>query len=118
MYNTNSMFLIYKDSEGRQFSQHWEDLSEMGTLIDPETGEDLELIGWYSSAEHSPPPSNSLTRVEGLVEKWEKESLSPVFHPAGRGARRVLAGELERALEADKKEPGSIKGFPEFPELP
>lgn len=48
MINTSSMFLVYQDSEGRQFSQHWEDLTNMGTLIDPETGEDMELVGWHS----------------------------------------------------------------------
>lgn len=48
MHNTSTMHLIYQNSEGQQFSQHWRDLTEMGTLDDPETGEDLELIGWHS----------------------------------------------------------------------
>lgn len=63
MVNTNSMFLVYQDSEGRKFYQHWEDLTESGTLIDPETGEDLELIGWYSSPTKEEPGS-----IKGLPE--------------------------------------------------
>ncbi len=48
MYNTSTMHLIYQNHKGQEFSQHWLDLTEMGTLVDPETGEDLELIGWHS----------------------------------------------------------------------
>lgn len=48
MCNTNPMVLIYQNSEGDRYIQHWQDLTEMGTLVDPETGDDMELIGWQS----------------------------------------------------------------------
>lgn len=38
--------LVYLDKEGKKYYQHWDDLQESGTLINPETGEDLKLIGW------------------------------------------------------------------------
>lgn len=44
--NTNDMYLVYRDIEGNHHFQHWEDVTSCGTLIDPETGEDMELIGW------------------------------------------------------------------------
>lgn len=45
-YETGPMFLVYRDSEGSLYSQNWEDLASVGTLIDPDSDEDLELIGW------------------------------------------------------------------------
>lgn len=43
---TTKMFLVYKDSDGEFHYQPWQDVAEVGTLIDPETGDDMELIGW------------------------------------------------------------------------
>ena len=45
-YNTHGMELVYRDEYGTLYEQSWTDLQESGTLIDPETGDDLELIGW------------------------------------------------------------------------
>lgn len=44
--NTSDMFLVYRDEEGILHTQHWSDLVEVGTLINPDTGDDMELIGW------------------------------------------------------------------------
>lgn len=46
--NTSDMWLIYKDSNGKEHRQHWTDVLEVGTLIDPETDEDMEIVGWDS----------------------------------------------------------------------
>ena len=43
---TDEMYLVYQDEENNRHYQHWADLQESGTLIDSETGEDLELVGW------------------------------------------------------------------------
>ena len=43
---TGAMWLIYHDRHGRPHYQHWRDLPEAGTLIDPDDGEDMELVGW------------------------------------------------------------------------
>lgn len=46
-----------------------------------------------------PVPPSAPVGVEGLVAKWRNEIKSLNIHPAGLAARRVCAGELERALE-------------------
>lgn len=45
-FNTGPMWLIYRDSGGKLKSQPWGDLEEVGPLIDPDTGDDLDLVGW------------------------------------------------------------------------
>ena len=40
---TDDMDLVYTDSAGNTHRQSWRDLEESGTLIDPETGDDMEL---------------------------------------------------------------------------
>lgn len=44
------MWLVYVDVEGQMHSQHWSNLAEIGTLIDPENGEDMDVIGWTTEA--------------------------------------------------------------------
>lgn len=41
-----NLILIYEDTNGTKYEQPAIDLTDIGTLIDPETGEDLELIGY------------------------------------------------------------------------
>jgi len=43
------MFLVYADSNGEHHYQYWADVATVGGLIDPETGEDMELIGWSTN---------------------------------------------------------------------
>ena len=38
--------LIYTAPDGEVFEQPLSDITTSGTLIDPETGDDLELTGW------------------------------------------------------------------------
>ena len=40
--------LVYIDSSGNRHYQPVSDATVVGTLIDPETGDGLELIGWSS----------------------------------------------------------------------
>lgn len=47
--NTSDMFLVYRDETGILHTQHWSDLVEIGTLIDPDTGDDMELVGWTTN---------------------------------------------------------------------
>jgi hypothetical protein len=49
--NTYPMWLVYLDEQGVKHYQHWMDLPEAGTLIDPESGDDMELVGWTT---HNP----------------------------------------------------------------
>ena len=45
-YRTDRMWLVYVDENGRLHYQQWEDLVDCGTLIDPETQQDMEIVGW------------------------------------------------------------------------
>ena len=44
--NTTEMYLVYIDNEGNKHYQHWQDIEDVGTLIDPDTGNDMRMIGW------------------------------------------------------------------------
>lgn len=46
---TDDMELVYRDAEGSEHRQAWQNISEVGTLIDSETGNDMELDGWAQS---------------------------------------------------------------------
>ena len=46
MKRTDEMYLVYQDEAGSHHYQYWADVQEVGTLIDPETGDDMELVGW------------------------------------------------------------------------
>ena len=50
MTTNTDMWLVYIDVEGQMHFQHWSSLSEIGTLIDPENGEDMDVIGWTTEA--------------------------------------------------------------------
>ncbi|MCK0441264.1 hypothetical protein MUG78_17840 [Gordonia alkaliphila] len=43
---SSAMWLVYVDEGGGHHYQPWGDLTEAGTLIDPENGDDMDLIGW------------------------------------------------------------------------
>ena len=51
MINTGPMRLVYQGENGEIYTQPWQDLTEAGTLIDPETGDDLEIIGWTTKGD-------------------------------------------------------------------
>lgn len=42
----NSMHIVYTDEEGCFYDQPLSDLPDVGTLIDPDTGDDMEIIGY------------------------------------------------------------------------
>lgn len=45
-YNTSEMYLVYRDESGSLLLQAWGELVQNGTLIDPDTGDDLDIVGW------------------------------------------------------------------------
>lgn len=45
------IILMYTAPDGTVYEQPLRDLPDAGTLIDPETGDDLELSGWRPSDE-------------------------------------------------------------------
>lgn len=44
-FNTQPIWLVYKDEDGNLFTQPLMDMPEVGTLIDDD-GNDMELVGW------------------------------------------------------------------------
>lgn len=47
--NNSAMWLVYIDSEGNHHHQPYDELTQAGTLIDPHTGDDMDLVGWTTS---------------------------------------------------------------------
>ena len=50
--NTSDMWLVYIDGRGEQHTQHWNDIVDSGSLIDPDTGEDMDVVGWIAEEEN------------------------------------------------------------------
>jgi hypothetical protein len=44
--NLDSMHIVYTDEQKRLYEQPLSDLPDVGTLIDPDTGDDMEIIGY------------------------------------------------------------------------
>lgn len=42
----NDMWLAFEDKSGRVHKLHWIDLPGTGVPIDPDTGNDMVLVGW------------------------------------------------------------------------
>lgn len=43
-FNCEDVFVIYISESGEEFSQPVADIAEVGTLIDPDTGDDMEMV--------------------------------------------------------------------------
>lgn len=41
--------LVYRDDDGHEHTQPLTDLGEVGTLVDPDTGEEMEIVGVRTS---------------------------------------------------------------------
>lgn len=46
MNDIRTLVLIYRDEAGNLHEQLAEDLTNCGTLTDPDNGDDMDLIGW------------------------------------------------------------------------
>ncbi|MFZ2237973.1 MAG: hypothetical protein WAV90_00360 [Gordonia amarae] len=44
--STSPMYLVYVDADGNHHTQPWGDVVDSGTLTDPDTGDDMEIVGW------------------------------------------------------------------------
>lgn len=44
--NLDSMYIVYTDEQKRLYDQPLSDLPDVGTLIDPDTGDDMEIVGY------------------------------------------------------------------------
>lgn len=50
LWSDTPMWLVYVDSVGTYHYQPWRDVTSVGTLIDADTGDDMELVGWTVDA--------------------------------------------------------------------
>lgn len=48
-YSTSPAYLVYRDREDRTHFENIIDVPEIGTLIDPDTGDDMPIVGWSVS---------------------------------------------------------------------
>lgn len=46
---TEPMWLVYIGNDGEHHLQPWEDITTSGGLIDPDTGDDMEIVGWTTT---------------------------------------------------------------------
>lgn len=44
--NLDSVHIVYTDEKGHLYDQPLSDLPDVGTLIDPDTGDDMEIVGY------------------------------------------------------------------------
>lgn len=49
MIETRDMWLVYIDEQGENHYQPWQNVETSGTLIDPDTGDDMEMVGWTTT---------------------------------------------------------------------
>ncbi|SEC65354.1 Uncharacterised protein (plasmid) [Tsukamurella tyrosinosolvens] len=49
--HTGPMWLVYRSDTGKYFAQLWGEVPTAGGLIDPDTGDDLEVVGWTTNAD-------------------------------------------------------------------
>ncbi|AWN04597.1 hypothetical protein PBI_GRAYSON_269 [Rhodococcus phage Grayson] len=50
---TDNMYLVYVDNNGQEHHQPWQDVVQSGSLIDPETGDDMDIVGWATDTMES-----------------------------------------------------------------
>lgn len=62
------IILMYTAPDGTVYEQPLTDITTAGTLIDPETGDDMELTGWRFSNEVECGHNNERLRDDRLVE--------------------------------------------------
>lgn len=49
MNDTKNLILVYRDKHGALHEQPADDLVNVGTLVDPDDGEDMLLAGWRTT---------------------------------------------------------------------
>lgn len=47
--HTTPMFLVFRQAHGTTHFLPWDELTSTGVPIDPDTGTDMELIGWSTT---------------------------------------------------------------------
>lgn len=72
---TTEMELVYKDENGELHTQPWGDLVSSGTLTDPETGDDMDIIGWFTNTVNISERTKNGTVHEEIVQVQRFEEL-------------------------------------------
>lgn len=67
LYTRTPMWLVYEDSEGTNHYQDHSLVVDQGTLVDPHTGEDMDVIGFVTEL---PDPTRKC--LETVISHMEK----------------------------------------------
>jgi hypothetical protein len=49
---TADMWLVYRDSKGHKHYQSWREIVDAGSLVDPDTDDDMDVIGWTTTPDN------------------------------------------------------------------
>lgn len=109
-FSTSPMWLVYEeDSEGFQPHQPYADVVDVGTLVDPNTGDDLRIVGWTTEEpeEATVVLPNDVVR-EGLLEKAREYQ---TIHKAVTEHAEILRGIYEKRTAGDWTFEGVLGNF-------
>lgn len=101
--------LVYKDEEGNEHTQYVSDIEHMGTLIDPETGDDMEVSSVFIESpstvisSHTVPRLASDYTVDMTIDKTEVFKTSEISNIT---AKKVKIGDkINSGLYQESKVP-------------
>ncbi len=113
---TSDMWLVYEDSSGNKHYQPWTDLVECGTLIDPESDEDMEMIGWTTERNKRIEALRTIVlecqsdRVEGFLVDTYTASLILSCYDQGNDKTKSIIEKLNLKKVADICYQAAVKG--------
>lgn len=100
----DDMELVYRDADGNEHRQPWQNISEVGTLIDPETGDDMELDGWAPSGTDDDPMNRPLfpeyldkPQLEDAVSALADEDVNYMPYSEAKETLRNILSDDENA---------------------
>ena len=74
---TTPLWLVYEDETGTKHYQPYADVTSAGTLIDPETGDDMPIVGWTDKAPGAVPATKE-EAARMMIEALGKVGAIPV----------------------------------------
>ena len=74
---TTPLWLVYEDETGTKHYQPYADVVSVGTLIDPETGYDMPIVGW-TDREPGTVPATKEEAARMMIEALRKVGAVPV----------------------------------------
>ena len=88
----DTIFLIYRDSNDEEHSQPVNNLNESGTLVNPETGDDMVIVGVKYVPQKSKLSNHLGDKVSTTPQPTDKASDYP------KPVNRIISGQLDTLL--------------------